>query len=223
MAKTKNNKGNRNPASQDSEGSKKKRKKETLSNPHGDKGNAKKKAKLHTQQISPNFSFLRNSGSNSGGTPASSQSGNGTKSAHGTPLPTALFSPDQGSTQMQTNAHTSDSTNAPGTNLSELTTASQSWILCEKNHKTAVEQESDLQRFVKNTSFANLKMITNSEMMFCNPNEKSFCQLTCAKMHVAPDCKQKWWNSNVRVINKAINDRKSDVTQAMKKEFMGES
>ncbi len=115
--------------------------------------------------------------------------------------------------------HTTSSTSVSGS----FVTASDAWIQCDKNGKTANERQADLQQFARTTLFKNLKMITNEQMMFYQSEPKSFCQETCKAMHAKPEFKQHWWNSNAKVIAKAINGRRSDVTQAMKKAFMGES
>ncbi len=122
------------------------------------------------------------------------------------------------------NAWDGNSPVTPNSSVSgSAASASDAWIQCEKNAKTAEERQADLQRFVRTTLFKNLKMITNEQMMFYQSEPKTFCQETCKAMHVKPEFKQHWWNSNVKVIAKAINGRRSDVTQAMKKAFMGES
>ena len=67
------------------------------------------------------------------------------------------------------------STNTPSSRASELTGATDAWIECDKNNKTAQERQGDLQRFVRNTLFSHLKMITNDQMMFFDSAPHSFC------------------------------------------------
>ena len=112
--------------------------------------------------------------------------------------------------------------NTPAGKLSEITGASDSWALCERNAKTAVEQQADLQRFVKTEVFASLKMITNKHMLAFNTNPKTLCGWICLKMKVMKGHEQEWWEENKDNIRRALNNKKSDVCQAIKKAFFGE-
>jgi len=81
--------------------------------------------------------------------------------------------------------------------------------------------ESMIEQYVKGELFHKLKFISSPEMMMYSQNPRSLCHLFCTKFNVQGTNQGIFWSTYSKVIIKALNKKRSDVTNAMKQAFKG--
>jgi hypothetical protein len=95
-----------------------------------------------------------------------------------------------------------------------LTENSQRWFQFEKIKAT-------LEIYVKDELFHTLKFVSSPILMQYSSESRSLCQVVCTKMSVEPKDKEGFWLMYSNIIEKRLNQKRSDVSNLMKKAFKG--
>jgi hypothetical protein len=83
--------------------------------------------------------------------------------------------------------------------------------------------EADLVEYVRNQLFRSWKFFTHKKQLTFADEKGTICQFILSAMNVKEKYKMTWWNNYSIKILKTLNEKRSDVTSAIKKAFMGKS
>jgi hypothetical protein len=78
-----------------------------------------------------------------------------------------------------------------------------------------------LENYVKDNLFHTLKFVSSPAVVQYSIGRKSLCQVVCKHMNVVQSEQQVFWGQYSKVIEKKLNQKRSDVSNIMKKEFKG--
>ena len=96
------------------------------------------------------------------------------------------------------------------------TESSKRWLEFETIRAT-------LENYVKNELFHNLKFISSPTLIHFSTQSKSLCQVVCKHMNVHPNGQEGFWLNYSSIIEEKISQKRSDVSNLMKKTFKGTS
>jgi hypothetical protein len=107
---------------------------------------------------------------------------------------------------------------------SVLTSERQSALYTPELKDDKKERETrmaDLKGYVRHELFSGWKFFTNRKQILYNGNKGSIVLKICNDMHVRPEARQYWWDTNKTFVVNSLNRKRSDVTTACKKTFLG--
>ena len=110
------------------------------------------------------------------------------------------------------------------TNLKLVTDVSQSWSAMQPT--TYFDHEKMLRaldHFIKNEIFHKIVFILSPSFIAFSRESQSLCQVVCLHLNIPSHEQESFWMINARYVEKTLNQKRSDVSNAMKKSFLGKN
>ena len=124
------------------------------------------------------------------------------------------------------NRHGGGLDDSPSVNTT-LSTSVNTSAMFQPSERDLKKENSDrrlaLQEYIRNELFPRWKFFTHRKQTVYSGKKGGIVLKICNDMHVRPEHREKWWDTHSQEVVGALNRKRADVTNYLKKVFIGEN